>query len=71
MSAHVTTTIGCDRPGCPAGVTIDGWPGDARTAARRAGWTATDGDRCPAHPPGGEPAPPALFDLTGTAVPGG
>ncbi len=62
MTAHVNTTLTCERPGCTARFHDAGWPGEVRTAARAGGWTTDDGDRCPAHPSGGEPPPPSLLD---------
>lgn len=64
MTAHVSTILSCDHnPACPARFAADGWPSVTRAQARTAGWDITTGDRCPEHPPGGAPPPPALFDL--------
>lgn len=63
VSALVRTTLCCDRRPCTATYTADGWPGDVRVAARKAGWDTRDGDRCPTHPHGVDTPPPALFDL--------
>lgn len=63
MSVTLTTRIRCDLPeGCTATYEAASWPGDARAAAARAGWSSNP-DRCPAHPPGVPAAgAPTLFD---------
>jgi len=72
MSATVTSTLDCDRDGCGATFTGDGWPNQARTIARRNGWSSTRQkrldadarttvDRCPAHPFGSDTPIPTLF----------
>ncbi len=64
MTLHMRVTLACEAtPPCTAAFAGDGWPGEVRAEAKKAGWTHQDGDRCPRHPPGGSPPPPVLFDL--------